>query len=329
MRQTRKLHCRIPLSAALSESLAQWQAECLNPSNRSSGRPYASHTLHVVKWLVEFVDPEIQSWRDLKTRHARALVKTRLEAGYTVADVKKKLVCLRQWVRFEEDRADTDNTVSRSLFARIPRQDPKPPSCLDPEQAEWVMARAKLFDRTIPQRGFDDWPPMAFYCLVTLGIEAGLRPSELLYLRWDEIDTDGPVPHVALTHRPGRPLKNAKAARVIELSDKAKAAVTAYRSTFEDDPPGDWLFAIPTRDGAVRAPKAHKLWARLSREIGFKINCYTLRHTFATHRIMFHGLDDQGAANLLGHATPQTLQRYYLARNVSRGPLRLATGRFG
>jgi integrase/recombinase XerD len=143
--------------------------------------------------------------------------------------------------------------------------------------------------------------------LLHLGIQTGLRVSELTSLRVDSIQTG---PHSQL-----QCLGKGRKHRVIPLQKNTVKLLTAWISELPATPEGP-LF--PTRTGTplTRAAVA-KLVARHSATAaqhcpslgGKNITPHTLRHTCAM-TLLHAGIDTASIALWLGHATIQTTQVY-------------------
>jgi integrase/recombinase XerD len=137
------------------------------------------------------------------------------------------------------------------------------------------------------------------HCLVMLLYSAGLRISELLNLRWTDIDRDRHVIHV----RSGKGGKD----RITLLSAVAFKNITAYLEIYN---PSNWLFEGP--DGKPYSPRSVNQIIKRScakANIAKRVSAHTLRHSFATH-LLEHGTDLRYIQSLLGHESSKTTERY-------------------
>lgn len=123
---------------------------------------------------------------------------------------------------------------------------------------------------------------------------SGLRVSELVNLRWDDLELDDKVAWV----RSGKGKKD----RMIILSDKIVADLKELKGKG---------FVFPGRSGALGVKNVQKI-VRLSAKnagINKKVTPHTLRHSFATH-LLDSGTDIRVIQELLGHSNLQTTQIY-------------------
>jgi integrase len=136
---------------------------------------------------------------------------------------------------------------------------------------------------------------------VYLALQTGMRKSELLGLRWSDVNFEaGKI--LARETKNGEPRQVPMSRRSTWLLKKLAAK----------NPLADWVFESQRRDGS-RAPAGEIKTAwhramRLARIEGFRF--HDLRHTFASHFAMRRG-DLYALAKILGHRSPQiTLDRY-------------------
>lgn len=137
--------------------------------------------------------------------------------------------------------------------------------------------------------------------LLMLAYAAGLRASEVVALRPEDVDPDRRLLHV---HQ-GKGGKD----RVVMLSEKALAAVEAYREL--EGSSSRWLFpgAVPGRH--LSAATAQRAYTRARDAAGITRagGIHTLRHSFATH-LLERGTSLRHIQKLLGHASLATTQIY-------------------
>lgn len=137
--------------------------------------------------------------------------------------------------------------------------------------------------------------------LVELLYGSGLRASELVSLKVNDID-------------PGRPYATIRGKggkeRLVPLSERALAAVAAYRVHV----PGDQPFLFPSRgaSGHLTRIRLFQLIQALGLEAGLapgELSPHVLRHAFATH-LLEGGADLRVVQTLLGHVDIATTQIY-------------------
>jgi len=269
----------------------------------------------------------ITSWRDITPGVVAAFVETRAAAGYTYGDTRRKLAAVREWVCNEEALERTGPIVSRYIECRQ-RDRAKKPRALTADQADWLLGRSVWIHNRAQGLGSiaADWPPMAFRLFCLLGIDAGLRPAEALWLCASELRLNAPVPHYLLEDTECRDLKNEHASTPVELTPRLANALQDFVSQRGPEAPPP-LFAVK-RGGRWTKPRYKKIWRLLKDESGCDyLNAYALRRTFATRRVEA-GLDVQGLLAVMRHTSVRTAQRYYVAHGLDN-PVSLETGRAG
>jgi integrase len=158
----------------------------------------------------------------------------------------------------------------------------------------------------------------SFYPIVAVALGSGLRRSELLGLRWQDIDLDGGALRVeqALeqTKRGGlvfRQPKTRHGRRTVTLAPSTVAILREhYKAQLEQrlffglgKPPDDAL-VFTSWDGSPYLPSTLTLqWRRAMKEAGLKATLHSLRHTHAS-TLIAAGLDVLTISRRLGHGTP-------------------------
>lgn len=136
--------------------------------------------------------------------------------------------------------------------------------------------------------------------MLLLTYSAGLRVSEVVSLKIEDIDTDRGLIHI----RQGKGKKD----RYTLLAKSAVDGLTKYLMTYK---PTAWLFesSIPGRHLTERT--VQKVFSNAARmaKIGKKVSVHSLRHSFATH-LLEGGTDLRYIQELLGHASSKTTERY-------------------
>ncbi|MEK6783132.1 MAG: site-specific integrase [Bacteroidota bacterium] len=142
-------------------------------------------------------------------------------------------------------------------------------------------------------------PNIKHRCIMFLLYSGGLRISELLKLRWQDIDEDRMIIYI----RGGKGGKD----RITLLSKLALNYLRHYLSLYE---PKEWLFENPG-GGPYSSRSVNRFIHRYCFMAGIKKNAsaHTLRHSFATH-LLERGTDLRYIQTLLGHESSRTTERY-------------------
>jgi integrase len=156
------------------------------------------------------------------------------------------------------------------------------------------------------------------YAIAATLIGTGLRRSELLALRWKNVDLNRGTLRVeqALEHtkrgglvfkepksRHGRRTVTLAPTTVAVLQDHWKAQQQQRLMLGQGRAPSDVL-VFGNWDGSARSPDAlTRQWARAMKRAGLKVSLHSLRHTHAS-TLIAAGLDVLTISRRLGHATP-------------------------
>ena len=156
-----------------------------------------------------------------------------------------------------------------------------------------------VLSETEIQRLFEQIQNIKHRCIAFLLYSAGLRISELLALRWEDLDADRGVIYVR--HAKG------KKDRVTLLSTMAFNLLLHYRDLQR---PKVWVFEGP-EGGPYSARSVNNILERAASCAGImkRVSAHTLRHSFATH-MLEGGTDLRYIQTLLGHESSKTTERY-------------------
>jgi integrase len=156
------------------------------------------------------------------------------------------------------------------------------------------------------------------YPIVATALGSGLRRSELLALRWKDVDLAAGALRVeqALeqTTRGGlvfRQPKTKYGRRTVTLAPSTVAILREHRKAQQEQRLGLGLGRAPEDalvfgawDGSPRSPNAlTKEWQLAMRQIGFKATLHSLRHSHAS-ALIASGLDVLTISRRLGHGSP-------------------------
>ena len=143
------------------------------------------------------------------------------------------------------------------------------------------------------------------YCLFVVGINSGLRISDLLKLCVSDIYENGkPKDRIRLREKKTNKFKD------FPLSDNAKSALKEYLKTrdYKDNEP---LFISRKNKGFLLRQQAYKILNSVAKDVGIKekIGTHTLRKTFGYHAHK-NGYDITLIQKLFNHSSPSVTLRY-------------------
>jgi integrase/recombinase XerD len=143
-------------------------------------------------------------------------------------------------------------------------------------------------------------PNVKHRALLALTYSAGLRVSEIVRLRPEDIDRERGMIHV-------RRAKGRKD-RYTLLSQKALVWLAAYEAVRA---PAPWLFEGQEAGRPIGVRTAETIFKNACRAagIGKDVSIHCLRHSFATH-LLENGTDIRYIQELLGHASSKTTEIY-------------------
>ena len=144
------------------------------------------------------------------------------------------------------------------------------------------------------------------YLLFVLGINSGLRVSDLLALKVSDVmDGSGKI-----KDRISMREKKTGKSKDFPIGKNARKAIQEYMATVE--PENDLsLFQSKKGDGAITRVQAYRILNEAARTVGIKekIGTHTLRKTFGYHAYKA-GYDLSQIQKLLNHSSPGVTLRY-------------------
>ncbi len=162
-------------------------------------------------------------------------------------------------------------------------------------------------------RLLDHAPGLKARAALSLAYGAGLRASEVVYLRVSDIDSERQV--IRIEQSKGRKDRNAM------LSDDLLALLRAWWRLGREKGvmlPGGWLFPGQNPVNPMAARQLSRIFhgAKEAAGIDKKVSLHTLRHCFATH-LLEQGVDIRVIQILLGHKKLETTARYSHIANTT------------
>ena len=143
------------------------------------------------------------------------------------------------------------------------------------------------------------------YCLFVLGINSGLRISDLLKLRISDISDKGKIKdRIRLREKKTNKFKD------FPLSNSTKSALKEYLNTREYNE-NEPLFISRKNKGFLLRQQAYKIINDVAKSVGIKekIGTHTLRKTFGYHAYN-NGYDITLIQKLFNHSSPSVTLRY-------------------
>lgn len=149
--------------------------------------------------------------------------------------------------------------------------------------------------------------------LLMLVYSAGLRASEVVRLRYDDLEPERGLLRV----RGGKGRRD----RYSLLSRKALEAVELYRQAFPQR--GKWLFPGQRAGRHYTVRSLQRVVEKCAGVAGIerRVSPHVLRHSFATH-LMEAGTNLRSIQELLGHQSPRTTQVYTHVAQTSLAAIR-------
>jgi len=159
----------------------------------------------------------------------------------------------------------------------------------------------------------DHAPGLKARAALSLAYGAGLRASEVVFLKVTDIDSARHV--IRIEQSKGRKDRNAK------LSDDLLELLRAWWRAGREKGvmlPGGWLFPGQNPVNPMTARQLSRIFhgAKEAAGIDKKVSLHTLRHCFATH-LLEQGVDIRVIQILLGHKKLETTARYSHIANAT------------
>ena len=207
------------------------------------------------------------------------------------ASVARKAAALRRFFAFLHDEGLRSDDPSAALPR--PAAERPLPKVLDRAAVDRLFAE-------VERRKAEGAPEaLRLSALIELLYGSGLRATELVSLPRHAVSAT--QPYLILKGKGGRE-------RLVPISDRARAAVSAWSKLVPRDAP--WLF--PSGKSHLTRVRLFQLVRELAAAAGIppdRISPHVLRHAFATH-LLEGGADLRALQMLLGHADIATTQIY-------------------
>jgi integrase/recombinase XerC len=268
------------------------------------GQNYSPKTLRAYRddltQFLAFVEKNRVDW-DTPTRLSRADIEGFMQylAAQRMSGVTRvrKLAAIRKFFTFlEENKILSGNPANTVKGAR---REEKEPNILYKEQYKALLYEASDNIRD--------------YAIIQTFLQTGIRLSELVNLRVDDVDFE----HRILTVRQGKGKKD----RQIPLVDEAVKALRNYlRYRNTELIVDDETFFLAKNGTSLNVSTVKYIVAKYVKKAGIrkKVSVHTLRHTFGAHKADKH-MSLAALQELMGHKKKETTIKYiHLAKTNLR-----------
>ena len=192
-------------------------------------------------------------------------------------------------IKFYLNTIKKDSSEIQDILDNLPnlKREKKLPVILSKEEIESLISATKNVNHRL---------------IIQIGYSAGLRISEIINLKWEDIDFDRNLIHVKRS--------KGKKDRIVMLSQKVK------ESLMNLTPNKEGHVFLTNRDGKYTQRTIQKIIENAAMKVGIRksITPHTLRHSFATH-LLENGTDIRYIRDLLGHSDISTTLIYTKVSN--------------
>lgn len=237
---------------------------------------------------------EIEQPKDIASAHLRAWMVSLLAANCAPRSIHRKISAVNTWFRFLQQRGEVAQNPCAHLL--LPKVGKRLPATVEAPLLDTLLSCAEFGNGFAAERD---------RTLLELLYQTGLRRSELIQLRLQDVDTDQRVIRVAF----GKGGKERLAPFGPSLEQQLRAYLAARQETFPQALSDRLLLTDkgePLYDKYVYNKVRHYLsWVTAQEQRG----PHVLRHSFATH-LSDHGADLNAIKSLLGHSSLGATQIY-------------------
>ena len=146
--------------------------------------------------------------------------------------------------------------------------------------------------------------PYDLFLYLAVGFLSGIRPKEILRLKWEDIDLN--QKHIVISADQSKERKP----RVVEIYPRLLDLLINYRESHAVDSSG---MLITISENSIKNRRT-----KLMKSVGIRWKQDVMRHTFATYHIAKFGIDN--TRQQLGHTVDQVMFDYYIgyAKNAEK-----------
>ena len=258
--------------------------------SKNTVKSYHSDISQFLKFLFK---KKLKNWDSVQSSHFDAWLNQFGAEGLSKQSQSRKFTSIRSFSKFLLNERIIKKDFSELSYR--PKLDKKLPITLEINEMTQLINVAKS----------DTIYGLRDYCIIELMYSAGLRVSELCFLKIEHMNIEDGILRVF-----GKGSKE----RIVPLGENAKRALDAYlvrsRPSFVNTNTDTTIFLSRMGKGLSRKT----IWYMIKRYsekalIKKAIKPHTMRHSFATH-LLEGGADLRSIQDLLGHADISTTQIY-------------------
>lgn len=258
--------------------------------SKNTVKSYHSDISQFLKFLFR---KKLKNWDSVKSSHFDAWLNKLGAEGFSKQSQSRKFTSIRSFCKFLLSERIIKKDFSE--FSYRPKLNQNLPTTLGVNEIAQLINVAKS----------DSIYGLRDFCIIELMYSAGLRVSELCFLKIEHINIKDGILRIF-----GKGSKE----RIVPLGENAKRALDTYllrsRPSFVNAYTDTTVFLSRMGKGLSRKTIWYMV-KRYSKKALIKktINPHTMRHSFATH-LLEGGADLRSIQELLGHADISTTQIY-------------------
>lgn len=321
----------VPSKMTVRELLAQWLGRMNGRIEEGTFAKYETQTGRIAQRLgalpvKELTATHVEEWRDYMLTQGR--VHGQQSAGLSVGSVDEMLSILRRCLSYAMELKVISSNPAKGEFTSIAPVVRKQYEEEHPKEEPWSEAEVKTFLRGIREERL-----FACYLMSLMG----MRPAEVVGLKWDAVDFENGVLSIYNTRTMVRSTrvveKRAKTdagKRQLLVPAPVLAALAALRTVQEAEKltaaeaysDGDYV-AVNELGEPLTTQQYRRLAYRLMKATGLrKVRLYSARSATLT-LLANAGVPDQVLADWAGHTSAATTRKHYVRKNpATLGPAR-------